>query len=522
MEHLKTEVLIIGSGFGAAPPALRLSEAGYKVLMIEKGLNVVPHKDFKMTQDPKYILKYITSMENKNISFTYAEALGGGSGFYEMVSLRAPSKVFNQMDETGKYYWPSGINRRVLDTYYDITENMMNVKQISKEDIPVSGLVFSQMMRNLGYSCDRARYAVKGCVGSGYCITGCVFGAKQSLHFNYLPQAKAAGMKIIANLEALSIRPLFSNLNSTRNNKSLSSIPYRYVVKCKDLSKNELVNIDTKLIILGGGTIGTAKLLLNSRHYLHFLSNQIGKNIAFNGSIKAIGLLPEESINVDMFTGRSHPGMISYHFLESRGITISSAKPLPLYFVSSARFKLEGEKSSPSYWGLPNVDLMKKYRRRMIVLYALGLTPPVAELHSNNSGKITPKLNLDSETKNYYSSTKNLLYHILRKNNCKVVYHTMVNSEGQPKNDIFFSTTHMVGSCRMADNIKNGVVDAHGEVFNYPGIYITDGATIPTSLAVNSSLTITANAERIAEHIVNRFTMVQNKKKIKSYNLSDN
>jgi cholesterol oxidase len=58
----------------------------------------------------------------------------------------------------------------------------------------------------------------------------------------------------------------------------------------------------------------------------------------------------------------------------------------------------------------------------------------------------------------------------------------------------------------MAHAPDKGVTNQHGEVFNYPGMYVTDGGSIPSSLAVPSSLTILANAERIAEGIVNRYT----------------
>jgi cholesterol oxidase len=61
-----------------------------------------------------------------------------------------------------------------------------------------------------------------------------------------------------------------------------------------------------------------------------------------------------------------------------------------------------------------------------------------------------------------------------------------------------------MGSCRMADSADRGVCDTKGEVFGYPGLYVSDGAAIPSSLAVNSSLTILANAERIALGIVSR------------------
>lgn len=49
------------------------------------------------------------------------------------------------------------------------------------------------------------------------------------------------------------------------------------------------------------------------------------------------------------------------------------------------------------------------------------------------------------------------------------------------------------------------MTDATGEVFDYPGMYVTDGAAIPSSLAVNTSITILANAERAAWGILQRY-----------------
>ena len=208
MQTIHTEALVIGSGFGAAAPALRMVQAGMEVLMIEKGPDIKPSRDFEQTSDPKYYLKYLKSLGSDTVGFTYAEGLGGGSGFYEMVSLRAPSKVFSQTDHYGRRLWPEGVDRTELDMYYDIAEKMIHVEQIAENEIPKSGVAFSNMMKNLGYSCDRARYAVKGCVGSGYCVSGCVFGAKQSLHLNYLPKAVKLGMKIMTGLEAISIKQI--------------------------------------------------------------------------------------------------------------------------------------------------------------------------------------------------------------------------------------------------------------------------------------------------------------------------
>lgn len=504
MQTVTSDVLVVGSGFGAAAPALRLAQTGFRVVIIEKGPHLDPYTSFRQTQDPKYLLTYLRSLAGENLSLTYAEALGGGSGFYEMVSLRAPSKAFDQVDDAGRRLWPSSVDRRALDPHYDIADRMLHVEQIDPQLVPKSGLVFSLLMKNLGYSCERARYAVRGCLGSGFCVTGCIYGAKQSLLLNYLPQAVKAGATVQSDVEAISIDTV-GDVRKPPAAGPVNRLPYRYDVVCRRRDgSREMVRHRAKLLILGGGTVGTARLLLDSRRALSRLSDQVGRNIAFNGSVKVAGLLPSSFPDGDMFAGRSHPGMVSYEFLESHGLMVTAAKPLPLQAVASARLRLDGDDRTPAYWGGPHVELMKQYRRRMIVLAAFGMTPPLGVM-SAVSRRLDLRLELTDGLRHYYEETKRLLHSILTRNGCRLVTAEFVNREGAPYSDPHFSTAHQVGSCRMADTPSRGVVDAGGEVFGYPGMYVSDGAAIPTSLAVNTSLTILANAERIAAGITRRY-----------------
>jgi choline dehydrogenase-like flavoprotein len=250
--------------------------------------------------------------------------------------------------------------------------------------------------------------------------------------------------------------------------------------------------------------VGTAALLLASRSNLPGLSRHVGRNIAFNGSVKAVALLPDDFPDGDMLSGRTHPGMISYEFLNTMGVTISAVKPMPLNIVSSAHLYLDGGKGSPAFWGESNVELMKVYRRRMIILFALGMTRPGAEITVDASGKCTPRLRIDSSLRRYHSQVKNLLENILTRSGCRLIRAPSIDREGREHADLFFGTAHMVGSCRMADSPRQGVVDSNGELFGWPGIHVTDGAAVPTSIAVNTSLTILANAERIAAQMVRR------------------
>jgi choline dehydrogenase-like flavoprotein len=500
----KTDVLVIGTGFGAAAPALRLAKAGYRVTLLERGPTVGP-ASFRQTQDPEYLLRYYRTLTGDHLSLAFVEALGGGSGFYEMVSLRAPSLVFEQTDRRGARLWPPGLDRGALDRYYDVAERMLRVEQIPIERVPKTGLVFSRMMKNLGYSCELARYAVGACAESGRCVTGCTYGFKRSLFTNYLPRAERFGATVLTGMEALRIRPLNGGRSIT-DSGPLTDIPYRYEVYARETAGGRHpVRFRARLVIVAAGTVGSALLLLRSRDVLGRLGSHVGRNIGFDGGVQTAGLLSDQLPDGDMFTGRSHPGTVSYQFLQSHGVMLTAAKPLPLQLVASARLHPEGDDSEPWFWGTANVEIMKQVRRRMIVLAAFGLTPP--------SGQLTlvgdrPELSLElsDELRRYHRRTRELLESILRRNGCRVLQPQFLNRKGLPRGEIHFSTTHQTGSCRMAERPSRGVTDATGAVFGYPGLYVSDGATIPTSLAVNPSLTILANAERIAERILDRYS----------------
>jgi cholesterol oxidase len=109
---------------------------------------------------------------------------------------------------------------------------------------------------------------------------------------------------------------------------------------------------------------------------------------------------------------------------------------------------------------------------------------------------------IDAGLRAYDTEVSALLDSILTRNGCRPIRADFVDGSGAPYTDLRVGTAHQTGSCRMADGAEHGVCDARGEVFGYPGLYVTDAAAIPTSLAVNTSLTVVANAERIAAGII--------------------
>jgi cholesterol oxidase len=63
-------------------------------------------------------------------------------------------------------------------------------------------------------------------------------------------------------------------------------------------------------------------------------------------------------------------------------------------------------------------------------------------------------------------------------------------------------SVHNLGGCPIADSSAQGVADANGEVFGYPGLFVMDGASIPVAIGANPSHTIAAVAERNIESAI--------------------
>lgn len=202
-----------------------------------------------------------------------------------------------------------------------------------------------------------------------------------------------------------------------------------------------------------------------------------------------------------MYTGRSNPGVVSYEFYKDYGLTITPAKPFPLQISAVARIQRKGD-GEDGFWGAKHVQLMNMLRHRGMFMVAFG--------HLPGTGKFTlrgRKLHLTFDLKaaramQFYQKGHHLLHGIIKRSGGELLDLKFMSPKGTPYEELHFTSAHQVGSCRMADSPDRGVVDAKGEVFGYPGMYITDGSALSASIGMGPSLTILANAERIANGIL--------------------
>lgn len=504
-EHV--DVCVIGSGWGGSIPALRLSAAGKSVVVLEKG-RAWDDADFKQTVDPRYLLSLFradTSDDLKAVIVTSEAVLGGTSPLYSNVMLRTPSLVFQRLDMEGRRVWPSPLSRALFDPYYDRVEADTGVVPLRWSDpeypgadcrdgmtgsrvwdlAPKRGYVFAKACQAAGYNeVGPVPVALDHrCVDCGWCTTGCSFGAKRTPNKVYIPAAQAQGARFLTQHAAQTIEPSF-----------LSS---SYKVHAVDLTTRAAKTFVAKVVILAAGTMNTPVILLRSKFRFpprwDRLSPRVGAKLSANGDAAyAVDLPAVDPLETsETFRGKII-SVACWSFLEEFGFILQDT-----YLLNSA-LALVAEPAEGPGWGIEYKHAMRALATTVNGIVAMGLDGDDGTIRYNSltdKGHIAWRL----------TETSAQLYRHIGEKVQEIVAAVGGTVLRTPLADGRVASVHPLGSCRMAEDPSLGPLDVNGQVFGYPNLYVTDGSALPGALAVNPSLTIAANAERLSEHILNQF-----------------
>ncbi|MDX1803219.1 MAG: GMC oxidoreductase [Alcanivorax sp.] len=521
MEH--TDVLVIGSGFGGAVMACRLAEKGAQVVVLERGRRWQPEDYPSVSQqhwlwdedEPEQHNGWVDFRYFGDMSIAMGAGVGGGSLIYANVSVEAKPQVFEQG-------WPEAIRYQVLKPHYQTAGEMLNVQtlpdnqwtprtRLMKEGAEAIGagerfcvvpqaITFDphwtpQQDAPYDYRHSKSWTNAQGqqqgtCVHCGNCDIGCPVKAKNTLDLNYLAHAEQQGAEIRPLHHARSITPLTGG---------------GYQVLVRDLDARCWRQIRADKVIVAAGSVGSTELLLRCRDQyktLPKLSPALGQGWSSNGDFATPALYNDRQIS------------------PTRGPTITSAIDY-----------LDGDDKGARYFvedgGLPDVlgnlleHLGKQKRFRMTRLGAAMLE------YGDNSdpfAHIMPWFGQAMDEPGGVFSLGRRWYWPWKKDRLKLKWdyraaqkavqgladrhQTLTRATGgramTPASWRWFKnlvTPHPLGGCNMADTVDRGVVNHAGEVFNYPGLYVVDGATVPRALGLNPSRTIAALAEYAASQM---------------------
>ncbi len=514
------DFVIVGSGFGGSVSALRLSEKGYKVLVIEKG-KWYKDKDFPKTNwnlrkwlwMPAFGLFGIQKISFlKHISAMSGVGVGGGSLVYAN-TLPKPKKPFFKHGSWAELAdW-----EKELEPHYETAWKMLGATENTY--LGESDSAFKQLAKEMGKE-DKFRpvkVAVyfgekdltvddpyfdgkgptrKGCIQCGACMTGCRHNAKNTLDKNYLHLAQQLGAEIIAEQEVTDIIPL-----DGKNGKTGYEIIFR---QSTELFKKKH-SIKAKGIVFSGGVLGTVPLLLKQkRKNLPNLSETVGNNIRTNNEALILTVTADKSKNM------------------SDGIAIGSI--IELDENSNVEPVRYGKGSG--FWRILVMPMVseKNFFLRILKLFTIPFSAPLKWLKvffAPDFGKQTSVIlfmqHIDSTLKlrkkifgigTKAEKGKKPTAFIPEAHKFARKYAEII--DGKPTVMLtetitgIPSTAHILGGAVMGKDANEGVIDKNNKVFGYENMYVCDGSMISANPGVNPSLSITAISERAMDLIQNK------------------
>jgi cholesterol oxidase len=484
MSAFDVDVLVIGSGFGGSVAALRLTEKGYSVAVLEAGSRFAP-TDFARTNwnlrrylfMPRLGLRGIQRLTVLDDLVVHSGAgVGGGSLVYANTLYEPLDPFFADPQWAGVTDW-----RAELAPYYDRARSMLGATEVPFESAAED--VIREVARRMGAEDTFRRTTVAVdfdlCVRCGGCMVGCRYGAKNTLDRNYLLLAEEGGARVHAEREATRLRRIDGawEVETRRSGAWLQP-------------KSELFRAEH--VVLAAGVLGTLALLLRS--------GVGGPNV---------GSLVRSNSEVIVGAG-ARSTAIDY----SEGVAIGSS------FSPNADTRIEPVRypKGSSLMGLFSTVLVDGGGRvpRPLRWAGLVLRHPLRALQTHIPWRWAQRTVIllvmqahDNALRVRWTGRRLRTERGVREpaptwipeanEAARIAADVMGGLPGSGLNEVLLNrpfTAHILGGAPIGATPAEGVLDGWQRVWAEPGLHVVDGAAISANLGTNPSLTIAAQAER--------------------------
>jgi cholesterol oxidase len=532
------EVVVVGSGYGGAIAACRLSRAGRRVALLERGREILPG------EYPTTAIEALSQVQTTGPGLGPRQQIGDPRSLY-WFHTDGPMNVFSgcglggtslvnanvslQPDQSvlADARWPAplrGDPGGSLEAGYEEARSMltpstypMSFPRLPKMDAlrtaagghPVELTPINVTFRS---GINGAGVYQEACVGCGDCVTGCNFGAKNTVLMNYLPDAAAHGAHIFTEIDVRTVEPANGG--------------DRWIVHAEPLGlgrdgglRGPPLAIAADVVVLSAGTLGSTEILLRSRNDGLSVSDQLGHRFTGNGDVLGFAERPDVSVrgiglghhpvDPEAPVGPCITGLIDHPSDSDRDRMIVEDAVIPGLLAEVVTAELATQ------FGAVGQSAKQGWKERLAAIGELlrggrsGSTDHLQTflLIGQDDDHGTLVFDDDHVRIDWPGAPGSEFY----RRADQVLEEAAEQSGGTYLRDplstrLFHDsliTVHPLGGCVMADRAEDGVVDHRGRVFRtkggnsvYENLVVADGSVVPLPLGVNPLLTISALTER--------------------------
>ncbi|WP_433066741.1 FAD-dependent oxidoreductase [Dactylosporangium sp. CS-033363] len=501
------DVIVVGSGFGGSVSALRLTEKGYRVAVLEAGRRFAD-EDFAKTSwrlrdylfAPSIGCHGILRMTLlPDVLVLSGAGVGGGSLGYANTLYKPPDVFFQDPQWAGITDW-----KAELEPHYAEASRMLGVAENPRTT--AADEVLRSVAADMGVAHTYRRTPVgvlfgerpgetvpdpyfggagparTTCTFCGSCMTGCRVGAKNTTVKNYLYLAERAGAEVHERTTVTRIVP------RTGGGYTVHTRGRRTMV--------------AQEVILAAGAVGTQRLLhhLKRSGDLPNLSPRLGELSRTNSeSILGPrsrrrdadftdGVAITSSIHPDADTHiepvRYGPGSNLLGLMAA--VLVGDTGRTPRWLAGLG-------KTLASWRDWPRLFWARRWSQQTIVLLAMqpkDNSITVGPRRGPFGGRrLTSRRGVGEPNPVYLPIAHEVARRVAGKID-GVPLGSVTELAGRPV------TGHFIGGAAIGADAEHGVIDPYHRVFGHPGLHVVDGAAVTANLGVNPSLTITAMAER--------------------------
>jgi cholesterol oxidase len=532
MESRDFDVIVVGSGFGGSVSALRLTEKGYKVAVIEAGrrfdvpdglpgdrhgaLPKTSWRAFRFLWAPGLGMTGIQRIhllrgaKGSRVLVLAGAGVGGGSLVYANTLYEPQQPFYDDPQWSHITDW-----RAELSPYYDQAKRMLGVVpnptktaadtaiervagRMGRSDTfhltPV-GVLFGD---EPGAETDDPYFGGAGprrktCTQCGECMTGCRHGAKNMLTENYLFLAERAGAQVMPMTQVRAVRPLPDGGYAVETSRTGAYGRRR--------------TLTAEQVVCAAGTYGTQKLLhrMKASGVLPGLSDRLGvltrtNSEAILGAERFRGAGDDHSKGVAI-TSSFHPDEHTHIEPVRYGKGSNAMGGLRSLLIDGP--SADGSGRAPRWakflgyaarhpWDLARLFNLRKWSERTIIVLVMQTR--------DNSISVRLRRGLfgrGMRAERGHGEPSPTWIPAAHKATRLLAEETGGRAGGSWL-DLFNipTTAHFIGGCAIGSSASEGVIDPYHRVFGHPGLHVVDGSAVTANLGVNPSLTITAQAER--------------------------